>query len=54
MKIYWEALKKFIADCSNIKTGQDWVKMRKLADGMNEATSALAIEHLYLYALEDV
>lgn len=53
-KIDWNALKQFIADCEGIKTSQDWTRMRKLADSMNEQTSALAIEHLYLYAFEGV
>lgn len=55
MKIDWATLKKFIVNCSKISTQQEWLKMRELAvNTMNKRTLRFAIEHLYLYAPEDI
>lgn len=55
MKVDWVTLKNFIANCSKIKTQQDWFKMKEMAvNTMNKRTLHFAIEHLYLYAPETV
>lgn len=50
----WKVLKDFMKRAEQVKSQEEWQKLRNEAEEMSESTQALAIEHLYLYAREDV
>jgi hypothetical protein len=53
MPVAWDELQLFIDECEAISTTDEWNEKLTEAQAMDEATGALAVEHLYLHEIAD-